>query len=261
LLKASNLLYSDCIVFLFEVNTSTTSFSYYYKRIVEMPEKLVLYYWKIQGLVAPLKMACTYARMDYEFYAFEATHSALWFDNIKPKIAEKNPLANLPFIKDGDFYVTQSNACLTYLGRKLDLLGKDERELCYVEQLLCQVMDLRNQFVNLCYGDLEGFQEKAKDYIEKKASVHFNKFENWLSVFQFKFLISNEKPSVADFHLFVMLDHHEKLAKEILKTSVLNNYKRLSSLYHEIRHLPQLKAYFESQDYKLPINSPAAAFC
>jgi len=39
----------------------------------------------------------------------------------------KNPLINLPYLTDGadaSIVVTQSNACLQYLGRKLQLYGR-----------------------------------------------------------------------------------------------------------------------------------------
>ena len=83
-----------------------------------------------------------------------------------------NPLINLPYIIDGEvccesfaqnsldlhhFYcdfppfklqlvVTQSNACLKYLGRKFDLLGSNDAELTLIEQCIFQVCDLQTLF-------------------------------------------------------------------------------------------------------------------
>lgn len=59
---------------------------------------------------------------------------------------------NLPYILDTDsegrsVTVTQSNACMLYLGRKFDMLGDSTAKQSLCEQLLCEVYDLRNQMV------------------------------------------------------------------------------------------------------------------
>ena len=70
----------------------------------------------------------------------------------KAKLIKTNPFANLPFVKDGDLVICQSNACMSYLGAKFGLLGEGEEQRALVEQCLCQVMDLRNDAVALFYG-------------------------------------------------------------------------------------------------------------
>ena len=42
----------------------------------------------------------------------------------KPALKAKNSLMNLPYVMDGDVVVTQSQACLQYLARKLGLYGE-----------------------------------------------------------------------------------------------------------------------------------------
>ena len=75
-------------------------------------------------------------------------------------LAEANPLMNLPYIIDGQvrkifeialflffvddkfghqMVVTQSNACLLFLGRKFNLLGSNDRDLSLIEQCIFQV--------------------------------------------------------------------------------------------------------------------------
>lgn len=39
----------------------------------------------------------------------------------KESLKAKNALINLPYVKDGDLLVSQSNACTAYLGRKLGM--------------------------------------------------------------------------------------------------------------------------------------------
>ena len=66
-----------------------------------------------------------------------------WFGP-KASLREKNPLLNLPYVRDGDALITQSNACMVYLGDKLGLMGDTAQDRIEIEQLLCECMDLRN---------------------------------------------------------------------------------------------------------------------
>ena len=53
----------------------------------------------------------------------------------KPVLSKKNPLMNLPYVIDGETVITQSNACLLYLGRKFNLNGKNEDEIAKNDQV------------------------------------------------------------------------------------------------------------------------------
>merc|ERR1740138_1330020 len=108
-------------------------------------------YWQIRGLGAPLRMMAAYAgvKHDAKLYPVHAKEgggwdTSAWFD-VKPALKAKNALMNLPYVIDGDTVVTQSNACLDYIGKKLGLMGGENE--WKVQQGLCQVMDLRNAAV------------------------------------------------------------------------------------------------------------------
>ena len=86
--------------------------------------KLKIGYWAIRGLAAPLRMAAAYGGLKYESVEYELQAKpgggwdrSEWMEK-KPALVEKNALMNLPYIVDGDIVITQSNACLMYLGRK-----------------------------------------------------------------------------------------------------------------------------------------------
>merc|ERR1711907_540125 len=113
--------------------------------IVTMPMEIG--YWKIRGLGAPLRMMAAYKDEEVTHYA--ANSGEMWFGGRKPELLPKNSLINLPFIVNGDDVVTQSNSCLLYLGYKLQI---DKPELMTKNhQALDQIMDLRNDFVKICY--------------------------------------------------------------------------------------------------------------
>ena len=128
--------------------------------------KVVIGYWKIRGLAAPLRMIMIHAGAEFEDKKYAVTgepgnwDTSSWyffffffffllfsssptfpsnplfrFKTDKPGLVEKNALTNLPYIVDGDIVITQSNACLTYLGRKYNLNGKTEIEVVKNEQV------------------------------------------------------------------------------------------------------------------------------
>jgi len=112
-------------------------------------------YWSIRGLGAPLRMMVSYSGQPYSVQMYDCVRKddgwdlSSWFSK-KPALKEKNPLMNLPYICDskgsetgGELYISQTNACFLYLGRKLGMLGSTPQEMSMCEQLLCEVMDVQ----------------------------------------------------------------------------------------------------------------------
>jgi hypothetical protein len=103
-------------------------------------------YWSIMGLAAPLRMMCMHAKAPFRAQNYTVTRAedgswdrSSWF-SAKAELKTRNPFMNLPYVIDGEHVVSQSNACLAYLGRKLGLwpmAGSQEETEC--EQALCEV--------------------------------------------------------------------------------------------------------------------------
>ena len=98
-------------------------------------------YWSIRGLGAPCRMMTMYAGVKVKFDIYDVVpktggwDASSWFTP-KKELKKINPLMNLPYVIDGDIIVNQTNAVLTYLGRKLGLWGKSPSECVACEQLL-----------------------------------------------------------------------------------------------------------------------------
>lgn len=230
-----------------------------------MADKLKVGYWDIRGLAAPLRMMCEYAGVEYEpvLYDLQAKEGGGWdassWFSVKPELKEKNALMNLPYVIDGDVIVTQSNACLSYLGRKFKLNGKDDSDLTKVEQCLCEVMDLRNNAIKLFYSPKEQFDKDKDSFLEETVAKSFNKFEGWLNQQGTTYLVGNEV-TTPDFHLFEIVDQIETLAKKVEKESTLKSFPKLTTLYESFQKLPAIAKYMESDLHKLPINNKMASF-
>uniref|UniRef100_A0A6U2H7W0 glutathione transferase n=1 Tax=Hemiselmis andersenii TaxID=464988 RepID=A0A6U2H7W0_HEMAN len=235
--------------------------------MVKMPtSKVTIAYAPVRGLGAAIKMCCEFAGADYEVFEYQGVENKLevdawregwWAD--KPAMYEKNSMINIPFVVDGETVVSQSNACLTYLGRKYKLLGSNDAELTKVEQCLCELMDLRNTVVGICYGPPDTYEQRAKDHFDNYVQVSFGKFEKWLTVNKTKFL-GADVPTVADFHMFEMLDQHETWCKPLGKPQPLDKFPLLKELHTNIRTHPNLAKYFDGPQYKLTINAKRANF-
>lgn len=73
-----------------------------------------------------------YGGVTYEAVLYNVTEKSdaqgwdtdAWFGP-KKELALSNPLLNLPYVVDGDKLVTQSNACIVYLGDKVNWHARD----------------------------------------------------------------------------------------------------------------------------------------
>mmetsp|Transcript_12566 Transcript_12566/g.35497 ORF Transcript_12566/g.35497 Transcript_12566/m.35497 type:complete len:235 (-) Transcript_12566:594-1298(-) len=226
--------------------------------------KVVVGYWDIRGLAAPLRMVLEYVGAEYDNVTYKTLGEpgnwdvSDWFGK-KPALLEKNALMNLPYVIDGDMVVTQSNACLLYLGRKYGLNGKTEKEISKNDQCLCQVMDLRNDAVFLFYAPADRFHADKEKYFTSSLARHLKKMDSWLTMNGTDFL-AGDTPTVCDFHFFELLDQHEAFAKFLDKRSPLEKFEQLEAYYKRFRALPQLEKYFVSDMHKLPINNKMAQF-
>jgi len=227
-------------------------------------------YWNIRGLAAPSRMMAAYAGVEMEDVQYDIVvkpeggfDGSAWFAKDKPALAEKNPMVNLPYVHDteNDLVVTQSTAVYLYLGRKFNLCGSTPVELARAEMALAQSLDLRDALIKVVYPftgtTAETYPKVLEDHLTKVVPGHYTKFEGFIGDLPF---IAGESVTLGDFHLWEMLDQHELMAKSGGHASPLAAYPKLSAFYARFRELPQLKAYFDGADYKLPVNNKMSFF-
>ena len=231
--------------------------------------KLEIGYWSIRGLCAPLRMMCSFKGVEHEDKQYEktlhedgSTTGDEWFNVRKPELLKKNPMVNLPYVADGDFVVTQSNACLLYLGRKFDLNGSTELEIQRNDQVMCEAFDLRNLTVRACYPSDINTAAEFPSTMKRHwgmATNSLNKLESWLATTDTKFA-SADRPLSGDFALWEMLDQHTKMKNVNDEECLLKSRPHVKKYYEAFRELPELKSYFASPAYALPMNNCHAHF-
>lgn len=219
-------------------------------------------YWKIRGLGSIFRMIFEYKGVKYTDNQYEGKEGAdKWFKEDKPKILEKNVLANLPYLECGKDCVCQTNACLSYLGRRLKLNGVNYKASLLNEQLLCEIYDVRNTIIDISYP----FRKVCRDESEHKtkseeqiSSSPFKKFEASLASSGTDFFCG-KTPCTSDFHIWEMLDQHKLLAAKHGTVDIFADIPKCKAFYDKFRALPSLEKYFASDAYKFPVNNPIAS--
>jgi len=215
-------------------------------------------YWKIRGLGSVFRMILEYRGAKYTDNQYSTGDD--WFKEDKPKILEKNPLANLPYLECGDDVICQTNAILIYLGQRLRLGGGGNKARVRNEELLCEIYDVRNAVIELVYPFKEVCRTKAEFVAKLTKHVGgkpFAKFEASLEKSGTEYFCG-KGPCTSDFHIWEMLDQHRMMAEQNSLGDVFEAIPKCKAFYDRFRALEKLQKYFESESYKFDVNNAAA---
>lgn len=224
---------------------------------------LTIGYWDIRGLAAPMRMMCEYAGVEYENKMY--SDFGVWMGD-KTELKKLDPLINLPFVKDGDQVISQSNACQLFLAKKLAIGIKNlsDFEECTMFSYLCEVLDVRNNIIDLVYPfrtvcrDEAEHKTKTLTFCKEGCKASYGKLESVMEKSGGPFLMG-EEISAPDFHLWEMIDQLELMAPTVGAPSPVADFPKLAAFYAHVRALPKLEKYFASDMYKLPVNNKLAS--
>eukprot|EP00521_Asterionellopsis_glacialis_P015426 CAMPEP_0195305366 /NCGR_PEP_ID=MMETSP0707-20130614/36159_1 /TAXON_ID=33640 /ORGANISM="Asterionellopsis glacialis, Strain CCMP134" /LENGTH=344 /DNA_ID=CAMNT_0040369463 /DNA_START=98 /DNA_END=1132 /DNA_ORIENTATION=+ len=263
------------------------------------PEYIIAY-WSIRGLAAPLRMMLAAAKVNHwvVMYDVSETPTGGWnkaaYETDKAWLKkEYNPFMNLPFLVDcrkkekridnnkiqdsnidtndrkkqhddhDDRVIAQTNAIFTYLGRKLNMMGNSVEEESRCEELLCEIMDLRNVMVGFAYKSNVDECEQDAIQLLQTCNRHLEKFEAHLQQKTGKpgYLVG-ERLSAPDFHLYEMLDQLDGLCRtfESVSKGWRLSFPHLVTFQGKFRSLEDNQDYFGRNSPALPYNNPYARF-
>ena len=118
--------------------------------------KPTLGYWKIRGLASQIRYELVFLGVDFEEHQYEQGDGPefsrdAWF-SVKPTLGLAFP--NLPYLLDGDYKLTESNAIMKYIAQKYgpQLLGSTPEIVGTVEMLAGVVGDLKMAATRPCYA-------------------------------------------------------------------------------------------------------------
>jgi len=242
-------------------------------RLQFRPDPITIGYWAIQGLAAPLRMMVLYAEVPLRIRAYQCRdnndgtyNKDSWMKVAKPLLVKKHPLINLPFLMDGEMVVSQTNACLSYLGRRLGLWGHTFKEEVECEELLCEVMDLRDAMVNFAYGSEGEMSEAATALMSRMGQSSFTKLNGHFCRLKSggmsgSFLVGDHA-TAPDFHLWMMLHQFNVLAQCFglpSPTDENGEFKCLARFFNSFKALSNNARYLASGLHtQMPFNSKYA---
>jgi len=189
------------------------------------PEKTVIGYWSIRGLMQPIAMACALGGLDYEFKQYacgdkdeEGKYDLSAWTDVKYKLGLDMP--NLPYLIETDgTQFTESQAVLTYVCTKGGLT-KDYSPAEHGQALaFClAVQDIRDAAVGLFYGtyDDNWDAEGACGKYAEKTTKRFKVLEKVMARNGGAGLIKTKGYCAAEIHLAEMVYQHQLLRPEIL---------------------------------------------
>jgi len=213
-----------------------------------------LAYWKIRGLAQPIRILLGYTDTEFEDIRYECDdappHACAEWAKDKENLGLDFP--NLPYLFDGDIKITQSNACLRYIGRKNKLDGESELEKSRVDMMESQAMDFRNIWVNFCYGGTkETLETRSVAYRKKCHDNYLIRFENFLNS---KTFFAGDKVTFVDFPMYELLTQHLHFDAALLDT-----YPNLKAFLKRFEELPKIAAFLKSDKcFKGPMNNKQA---
>ena len=198
--------------------------------------KLTLGYWKIRGLAASIRYQLEYSGVDYDMKEYEQGVGPEFSrqDWLDEKYKFELDFPNLPYVIDGDFYLTETFAIHKYLADKYDqeLLGVNAEQQGIVNMLSGIILDIKKGVTGPCYS---GDKDAAIKCIQNKmpAVIAFLKQD------QRQFL-AGDNVTWIDFYFYETLQ-----LMAFINPHVYEEYGKLKAYCRNMAKLPHLKDYLE----------------
>ena len=223
-----------------------------------MEQSVKLGYWKIRGMSEKIRHLLEYCGVPYTQEKYSGPEDAnRWFKEQKPKMMQKTPAINLPYLIDGDKIISESDAICIYIchkSKKVELLGRNPDEWVLSATVHGVFKDFHRAYIKLVYGKYEN-DDAFKDALKQSVNdfePHLKKLNGLLGDKQF---IAGEITWV-DFSVAEFLQVIGMLYEEYLKP-----FPKLVEYQKRVWGLPELKGYFSSDRYsERPCNGPIAAW-
>jgi hypothetical protein len=145
------------------------------------------------------------------------------------------------------------------------MMGKDWNEYAECEQLLCEIMDVRNTVVGLSYGSRPA--DDMSKWFQNVASANgsIGKLNLWLTR---KYEGNNaenvffvgDSATAPDFHVWEMIDQLKLMAVHYGCENPFKDHAMLDKFHASFAALPQNQKYLASALAKLPCNNMMAKF-
>jgi len=152
------------------------------------------------------------------------------------------PFGALPTLEvEGKPAVSQANAILAYVGRKYDLLPRDEWEGLRLQSLLEAAEELRHT-ISKTFGIKD-----ADELKRRRAELAEGPIRSWGANMERQIVgpfAGGDQISVADIKLFVVVGWLKKGALDHIPTDVLDHCPKLLALFENVKSHPRVVDWY-----------------
>ncbi|XP_032936158.1 glutathione S-transferase 2 isoform X2 [Catharus ustulatus] len=214
---------------------------------------VILGYWDVRGMAQPIRMLLEYTDTPYQERKYHLgpapDHDPSEWTSEKEKLGLDFP--NIPYLIDGNTKLTQSNAIVRYIARKHNLCAETEEEKQREDLLENQLMDLRMNFIRLCYSpDFEKLKPAYLEQLPKKLQElsRFLGSRTWFV---------GQKLTFVDFLAYDVMDQQRMFVPECPELK-----GNLAQFMQRFEALDKISAYMRSERFrKAPIFVSIAKWC
>ncbi|CAD8202609.1 unnamed protein product [Paramecium pentaurelia] len=208
-----------------------------------MQDQLEFGYWTIRGIGQPLRYLLEYVEIPYTQKNFNIIESE-WFDSVAKPPLNQEVLANLPYIKDGDKWIFESQALYIYIAyraNRADLLGSTNEEQVVVEQVKGVLLDLYRAFRSLIALPEVDYLAKKDEYFNTEVLWIIEKLNKFI---QGKTWATGNNLTYVDFFQFEL-----EQTLEAYKPGILDQFQNLRKHHDAFAEIPQIKRFISSERF------------
>jgi glutathione S-transferase len=159
-----------------------------------------------------------------------------------PALKPKTPFGNMPFLEiDGHAPLGQSNAILTYVGRRWGLHPKDDFEAARHEAIMSHAEDLRHAISATLRMQSEAEKKAARE------AIAANNIPAWAGFAEKQIgdgpFFGGASLNVADIKLFVVLRWIKAGSLDHIPATSFDSYPKLMRLYDAVQNDARIKSW------------------
>ena len=189
-------------------------------------------YWPFKGAAEPIRYVLGYVGAAYTEYNPETREA--WGEK-KPTLAFDFP--NLPYLKDGEYYLSESGAIPVYIAHKAnrsDLVGKDGKDQAIVRQIQGVLGDIKDSVSKIIWAGAAVDKVLAAD---GSVVTKINALSKFLGEKDY-FL---GYVTLADIEFTALSHFFSALVTSLEQADSINAHANLKALVHRVSGLPGIK--------------------
>ncbi|XP_055334384.1 glutathione S-transferase 1-like [Paramacrobiotus metropolitanus] len=195
-----------------------------------------LTYFNLRGIAEPVRQLFAYANVPYEDVRLDRENWA----NSSQK--QESPFHQLPFLEVDGHTIGQSNAILRFVGKRLNLAGKDEFEQARVDALADYATDMRSPLSAWFFEQDETRKKAMKEkYFNETLPGFLKTYEQHLKSNGGQFFVGSG-PTWADFVIA-----HGMGQLQVVEPNALNGYELLKAHEQRINNLQGVKEWISKR--------------